>query len=202
MKIIGTLLLLVGLIMGAVGLRMATTVESGGKKIDLGEFSIDTPKITVHNIGLMEDRRMMLYGAGLSLVLGAIFLGFGKISSTGVSATNLTHNSSSTGSVKKTQANVAVDALLARKFVSGVSISEEELGQLADNSTTDSSVAGITSRANGNSLLHIAAAKGNRLAAQKLLESGADINCRNGNGQYAYQLTNDEDLIAILKRDA
>lgn len=74
MKKLGYFLFALGFIIASFGLSMDTTVETGGQIIGSGDYSVTVPKSRVHNIGLMDDRKTILYGAGLSLLLGAILL--------------------------------------------------------------------------------------------------------------------------------
>jgi hypothetical protein len=65
MRVIGMLLLLVGLGMAFITWNKDTTVST-----ELGR---------VHNIGLMADRRDKLFLSGAAAVTGAILLGFGEV---------------------------------------------------------------------------------------------------------------------------
>lgn len=79
MKTIAYFLLALGIGLGAFAYSMDTIVDAGGQTFGFGEFAINVPKSRVHNIGLMEDRRLLFYAAGLSLVLGTAFLGIATV---------------------------------------------------------------------------------------------------------------------------
>src|SRR5262245_19402576 len=79
MKPLGLLLIVVGAIWALIAWNMSTTVTGGGERIGSGEFSISVPKITVHNIGLMEERRNHLLGAAFTALAGVILFGFGSL---------------------------------------------------------------------------------------------------------------------------
>ena len=79
MKTIAYFLLALGIGIGAFAYSMDTTVDAGGQTFGSGEFAINVPKSRVHNVGLMEDRRLLFYAAGLSLVLGTAFLGIATV---------------------------------------------------------------------------------------------------------------------------
>lgn len=83
MKTFGALLFAFGIVIGWFGLVMETTIETGEQTIGGGTYSVTVPKTTVHNIGLMHKREMTFYGAGLSLLLGTIFIGFGTLAANG-----------------------------------------------------------------------------------------------------------------------
>ena len=89
MKTIAYLLLALGIGLGAFAYSMDTTVDAGGQTFGSGEFAIDVPKSRVHNVGLMEDRRLLFYAAGLSLILGTAFLGIATVAG----AKTITENS-------------------------------------------------------------------------------------------------------------
>jgi hypothetical protein len=80
MKLFGALLFALGIIISVFGMNMDTTVETGGQTIGSGDYSVTVPNSRVHNIGLIHKREMIFYGAGMSLLLGAIFIGFGTLS--------------------------------------------------------------------------------------------------------------------------
>jgi hypothetical protein len=189
MKKFGFFLFLLGIIIAVFGMSMDTTVETGGQTIGSGEYAVTVPKSRVHNIGLMNDRQTILYSAGLSLLLGAIFIGFGT----------LAKNAPQGQSIASPQAMSSQQPSQLQKFLSGARISPEEVEGLAALARQHPSIASATSRINGNSLLHVAASYGLRDAAALLLEAGAlKSNC-NGNGQRAYQLAKDESVADLLR---
>lgn len=81
MKILGLLILLVGMVWAGIAFNLNTTVEGGGQTFGTGEYSFQTPKVTVNNLGLMEARRNQLMFSGLAVLIGALFVGFGSLTS-------------------------------------------------------------------------------------------------------------------------
>ena len=69
MKILGFILLIVGIILGVVALNMDTTVASSSL---MGSYR------RVHNIGLMNDRQNYLIFSGIISLMGLILLLFGR----------------------------------------------------------------------------------------------------------------------------
>lgn len=184
MKKLGYFLFAIGIIIGSYGLTMNTTVETGGETIGSGEYSVTIPKMKVNNLGLMDDRRTILYGAGLSMLLGAIFIGFGTL------ATNVPQGQKTASSQPPSQ---------LQQFIAGSSISPQEVDSLAALAKQQPSIVVATSRATGNSLLHLAASYGLLGAVELLLEAGAEKGNSNGNGQRAYQLAKDEAMADLLR---
>ena len=80
MKLTGLAILIVGIIWAAIAINMNTTVEAGGQTLGSGEFSVQVPRVTVQNLGLMEARRNQLMFAGLGVLVGVLLLGFGTLS--------------------------------------------------------------------------------------------------------------------------
>ena len=189
MKKIGCLFFLLGIIIAAFGLNVETTIETGGQTIGSGDYSVTVPVSRVNNIGLMEDRRLILFGAGLSFLVGAIFIGFGTL------ATNASQGQNNVSP----QATSSQQPLELHKFLSGSTISHQEVEGLAALAKQQPSITFATSRTNGNSLLHLAASYGLRNAVELLLEAGAEKTSRNGNGQQAYQLAKDESTADLLR---
>jgi F0F1-type ATP synthase membrane subunit c/vacuolar-type H+-ATPase subunit K len=189
MKKFGYFLFSLGMIIAVFGMSMDTTVETGGQTIGNGEYAVTVPKSRVHNIGRMNDRQTIFYSAGLSLLLGAIFIGFGTL------ATNAAQGQSAASP----QAVSSQQPSQLQKFLSGAIISPDEVEGLAALAKQYPSIASATSRINGNSLLHVAASYGLRDAAALLLEAGAEKTNRNGNGQRAYQLAKDESVADLLR---
>jgi hypothetical protein len=189
MKKIGYILLAIGIIIGAYGISMDTTVSTGGQTIESGDLTIKIPNTRVQNIGLLEDRRIILYGAGLSLVLGVLFIGFGTLSENNPQHTNI-------APPKQPQ-----DKLLSplQSFISGDSISSKDVESLALLAEQHPSIVEATSRTNGNTLLHLAASYGLHNAAELLLKAGSDKNRSNGNAQRAHQLAKDHSLAELLR---
>ncbi|MCU1533313.1 MAG: hypothetical protein JWO49_2884 [Arthrobacter sp.] len=189
MKKFGYLLFGLGIIIAAFGLSMDTTVETDGQTIGRGDYSVTVPNSRVHNLGLMDDRRTILYGASLSLLLGAIFIGFGTLSENGQRGQSTAH--------QETASKQELSPL--QKFSSGAIISSKEVEGLAELARHQPSIVVATNRSNGNSLLHLSALYGLRDAAALLLKAGAERKRRNGNGQRPYQLAKDAVLSDLLR---
>lgn len=81
MKNLGFCLFIAGVIWGTIAFNMETFVETKGERIDLGFTSTYIPSQRVHNLELADRRRNHLIGAGITLIAGVIFFGFGSISS-------------------------------------------------------------------------------------------------------------------------
>lgn len=141
MKTTGYFLFVVGIIIGWFGLVMDTTVKTGGQTIGSGEYSVTVPKMTVQNIGLLQKRQTIFYGAGVSLLLGAIFIGFGTLAASGPQGTS---------AVSPQQLSQL------QRFKSGALISPEEVESLLALARQQSLGAPEVSSPNGNSLLHLA----------------------------------------------
>lgn len=71
MRKMGFFLTGVGLIWAIYAFNMSTTVSTSG--FSVGGFR------EVHNIGLMDDRRNHLLGAGFTALIGVLLIGFGSI---------------------------------------------------------------------------------------------------------------------------
>jgi len=70
MKHVGVLLVFVGIIWGLISWNMTTTIKP--KPLFMEDFSASTR--SVYNVGMMEERRNHLMGAGLTLLIGIILL--------------------------------------------------------------------------------------------------------------------------------
>jgi hypothetical protein len=79
MKMLGMVLVALGLAGGVYALNMDTSVEAGGQTLVSGSYSIHVPETRVNNIGLMDERRNFLYASGLAVVVGIILFGFGSL---------------------------------------------------------------------------------------------------------------------------
>ena len=82
MRAIGVILIVAGLIWAAIAFNMSTTVEAGGERIGSGAFAVDIPRVTVNNLGLMEQRRNHLMMSGVAIIAGIVLFGFGSASRT------------------------------------------------------------------------------------------------------------------------
>jgi len=77
MKGLGLFLIALGALGLLAGLQMGTTVTTPSQTVGFGEFSTYVPSQSVHNIGLMDQRRNVLIAAGFVFVAGIILYGFG-----------------------------------------------------------------------------------------------------------------------------
>ena len=68
MRLLGVLLIAVGIVWGIAAFGMDVTVTVPSESF--GEFTV--PEQTVNNIGMMDDRRNNLIGAGFCIVAGAV----------------------------------------------------------------------------------------------------------------------------------
>jgi hypothetical protein len=75
----GVLLVMAGIIWGIIAFNMDTTVTTQPETYGSGDFAIRVPSQTVHNIGLLEQRRNHLLLAGLSTLAGVLLIGFGSV---------------------------------------------------------------------------------------------------------------------------
>lgn len=91
MRAIGTILIVAGLIWAAIAFNMSTTVEAGGERIGSGAFSVDIPRVTVNNLGLMEQRRNHLMMSAVAIIAGIVLFGFGSVSRTELPTTDEGH---------------------------------------------------------------------------------------------------------------
>lgn len=82
MRKLGILLTVVGLAWLAFAFQLRTTVFTESQTIGIGPSPYRTPSVEVSNIGLMENRRIHLMMAGLTVLVGVIFIGFGTVSAT------------------------------------------------------------------------------------------------------------------------
>lgn len=80
MKILGICVIVAGIIWAIVGFNMQTTVTTGPQNFGSGTYSIETPSVTVNNIGLMDRRRNNLMFAGLTILVGVVLTGCGVVS--------------------------------------------------------------------------------------------------------------------------
>lgn len=79
MRGIGCIIAGIGLIWALIAYNMNTTVTTEAKRFGSGEFVINVPSQTVHNLGLMEIRRNHLMFAGGAVIVGVLLLGFGTV---------------------------------------------------------------------------------------------------------------------------
>lgn len=91
MRAIGALLIAAGLIWATIAFNISTTVEAGGERIGSGAFAIDIPRVTVNNLGLMEQRRNHLMMSGVAILAGILLFGFGSPSRPELRTTDENH---------------------------------------------------------------------------------------------------------------
>lgn len=81
MRILGIILLVVGIGWGGVALNLPTTIQTPEQNIGSDEFQISIPSFEVHNLDLANKRQTQLIMAGLAAIVGSIFIGFGFVAS-------------------------------------------------------------------------------------------------------------------------
>jgi hypothetical protein len=79
MKLLGIVVLCLGVAGLLIALMMDTTVESGGETVDVAGHPVYVPRSRVHNIGLMEQRRTILMVSGIAVIVGVLFFGLGTL---------------------------------------------------------------------------------------------------------------------------
>lgn len=77
MSFYGIGMIVVDLLWGAYAFTMDTTVTSDAKTLESGEYSVYIPSVTVNNLGLMNQQRNQMFGAGVCFIGGLILFGFG-----------------------------------------------------------------------------------------------------------------------------
>lgn len=80
MKILGICVIVAGIVWAIIAFNMQTTVTTEPQNFGSGAYSIETPSVTVNNIGLMDRRRNNLMFAGLTILVGVVLTGFGVVS--------------------------------------------------------------------------------------------------------------------------
>lgn len=91
MRTIGAILIIAGLIWAAIAFNMSTAVEAGGERVGSGAFSVYIPRMTVNNLGLMDQRRNHLMMSGVAVIAGIALFGFGSVSRAESPTTNEDH---------------------------------------------------------------------------------------------------------------
>ena len=79
MRGFGFFLVVVGIIWALVAFNMNTTITTESETIGSGEYAISVPSQTVHNLGLLEERKNHLMFSGLTILAGIILIGFGSV---------------------------------------------------------------------------------------------------------------------------
>jgi len=82
MRVLGIVLIAGGGIGLALALAMDVSVKAGGQRVGSGEYSTYIPEMRVNNLGLMEDRRNYIIISCVSILVGALFIGFGALADT------------------------------------------------------------------------------------------------------------------------
>ena len=181
MKTIAYFLFALGIGLGAFAYSMDTTVEAGGQTVGSGEFAINVPKSRVHNVGLMEDRRLLFYAAGLSLVLGTAFLGIATVAG----ARTVTENSTRAEG-KPSQHYRIDDATLAVEEQFAEAIRSSDLATVK-HLLSNRSISPHGRNRNGKGWLQYATVIGSTNAAKTLLEHGASPKDKDDLGRSALE---------------
>ena len=181
MKTIAYLLLALGIGLGAFAYSMDTTVDAGGQTFGSGEFAINVPKSRVHNVGLLEDRRLLFYAAGLSLVLGTAFLGIAT-----VAGAKTTTENSTRAEGKPSQHYRVDDATLAVDEQFAEAIRSNDLATVK-HLLSSRSISPHGRNRNGKGWLQYATALGSTNAAKTLLEHGASPKDKDDLGRSALE---------------
>ncbi len=79
MRIMGMILMGIGLIWCLIAFRMPTTVFIGGEYIGSGELVTYLPRVEVHSLELSDKRHTYLLISAALAVIGSLLLGFGFI---------------------------------------------------------------------------------------------------------------------------
>lgn len=88
MKVLGILLIAVGLVWGAIAYSMPISVKTEGKTISSGSYSSRIEPSEVYNLSLASERNLNFTFAAVITVVGTILFGFGSIQSTTNSSSN------------------------------------------------------------------------------------------------------------------
>lgn len=78
MRNIGFTLMFVSVVWGYIAFNMQTYIATEAKSIGSGEYSIEVPSQTVHNLSLADERRNHLLIASVLFISGTILFGFGS----------------------------------------------------------------------------------------------------------------------------
>ena len=76
-KELGLSLAFIGIAWGAWAFNADTTVTTERQVIGEGDYKIEVPSVTVNNIGLMNQQRNHLMGAGVATIIGVILFAMG-----------------------------------------------------------------------------------------------------------------------------
>lgn len=79
MKLSGILMIVIAVVWALLAFNMDVSVTTEAKTIGNADYSVQVPSMTVNNIGLMDQRRNHLMGAGVVFIAGVVLLGLGSI---------------------------------------------------------------------------------------------------------------------------
>lgn len=79
MKFSGILMVVFGVIWGLVAFNMDVSVTTEAKTLADETYAVHVPSVAVNNVGLMDERRNHLMGAGVVFIAGVVLLGFGVV---------------------------------------------------------------------------------------------------------------------------
>lgn len=78
-KSFGICLMIAGVIWGAYAFNMKTSIETEGRSLGAGLYSVYVPSQTVHNLDLADRRRNHLIVSGFTFLSGIMLFGFGSL---------------------------------------------------------------------------------------------------------------------------
>ena len=178
MRNFGMMLVAIGIIWGAIAFNMNTVVETEGQTIGSGEYSVYIPSQQVHNLALADRRKNHLMFSGFLLVIGSMLFGFGTIQNT---------SATSVGGIRKCPfcaEAVNIEAVKCR--FCGENLPKIELlkNVRALNVRKDYDA----NLQNGKYTIWQAVSMGDIDLVAQIIESGADINIRDGAKQTALDI--------------
>lgn len=77
MRVLGIILLLIGIVWLGFALNLPTSIQTPEQQIGAGEFQITIPSAQVYNLDLANQRQTQLIIASVMVIVGSIFIGFG-----------------------------------------------------------------------------------------------------------------------------
>ncbi|WP_298438346.1 hypothetical protein [Geobacter sp.] len=86
MKNFGICLMIAGVIWGVYAFNMKTSIETEGRTVGNGTYSLYVPGQNIHNLDLAARKQNHLLGAGVTVIAGVILLGFGSLQKTSKSS--------------------------------------------------------------------------------------------------------------------
>jgi len=84
MRLLGLIVIGIGLIWAVIAFQMSTSVMVGHSSIGSGEYSI----ASVNNIGLLQERSNHLLLAGLTVLVGVVLFGMGTLKQSNVTSSD------------------------------------------------------------------------------------------------------------------